>query len=70
MIQGPSFMFTSKPLKCLKLSTACEWGKLTYNRCDVLLQIIKVELASLHCNTGIKTGWKPLAHSCDNVTRL
>lgn len=60
-------MFTSKPLKCLKLRTACEWGKLTYNRYDILLQIVKVEFASLHFNSLIKTGWKPLVLSCDDV---
>ena len=43
-------------------------GKLTYNRYDILLQIVKVEIASLHFNSWIKTGWKPLALSCDNVT--
>lgn len=61
-------MFTSKPLKCLKLRTACEWDKLTYNRCDVLLLIVEVELASLRFNSWIKTGGKPLALNCDKVT--
>lgn len=52
MIQGPSFICLQvNSLKCLKLRTACEWGKQTYNRCDILLQIVKVELANLHFNS-------------------
>lgn len=38
-------------------------GVRTYNRCNVLLQIVKVELASVHCDGEIKTGWKSLALS-------
>ena len=68
MIQGPSFICLQvKSLKCLKLRTACEWGELTYNRCDILLQIVKVELANLHFNSWGKLVGSLLTLSCDNV---